>query len=56
MTIEKFDVLTTNEKIEKYVDCILPILRESGILQVPAVEKTSALADMGAAKVCSKQR
>ena len=48
MTFEEFDALTTKEKIEKYVDCILPILRENGIPQLPAVEKISALADMGA--------
>ena len=35
------------EKIEAYVDFILPILKKNGIPQLPAVEKISALADDG---------
>ena len=47
MDRETFNALPTKEKIEKYCDFILPILRENGIPALPAVEKINALADDG---------
>lgn len=47
LTAERFDAMSTKEKIETYVDFILPILKKNGIPQLPAVEKISALADDG---------